>query len=143
MFTYHTMLRRRMVYSQAHGQLYRELCTRLRVNPAGLFVSDGSFLRATQTVEVKFIKSKSHARYIFSHGYSLYFFSFLLICGGLGVGVLGLGSRIGFLGSDTSHLEASFPGQLMHQLNINTCHLPTFASYHSIQIINRLQIFII
>ena len=98
MFTYHTMLRRRMVYSQAHGQLYRELCTRLRVNPAGLFVSDGSFLRATQTVEVKFIKSKSHARYIFSHGYSLYFFSFLLICGGSGVGVLGLGSRIGFLG---------------------------------------------
>ena len=71
---------------------------RLRVNRAGLSVSDGSFLRATQTVEVKFIKSESHARYIFSHGYSLYFFSFLLICGGSGVGVLGLGSRIGFLG---------------------------------------------
>ena len=69
---------------------------RLRVNPAGLFVSDGSFLRATQTVEVKFIKSKSHARYIFSHGYSLYFFSFLLIYGGFGVGVLGL--ELGFWG---------------------------------------------
>ena len=34
----------------------------------------------------------------FSQGYSLDFFSFLLIYGGLGVGVLGIGSWIGFLG---------------------------------------------
>ena len=71
---------------------------RLRVNLAGLFVSDGSFWRATQTVEVKFIKSKSHARYIFSHGYSLYFSHFcsFVVVRGLGFWVWGL--ELGFWG---------------------------------------------
>ena len=40
--------------------------------------------------------------YIFSEGYSLYFFSFLTIYGGFGVGVLKLGSWIGFLGKGIS-----------------------------------------
>ena len=40
--------------------------------------------------------------YIFSQGYSLLFFSILLIYGGLAFGVLGLGSWIGFLGLEFS-----------------------------------------
>ena len=42
---------------------------------------------------IRFVK-----HYIFSQGYFLTYFSFLLIYGGLGVGVLGLWSWIGFVG---------------------------------------------
>ena len=89
------MLQRRTVYSQAPGRLYRELCTRLRVNPAGLSVLDGSFLRATQTVEVKFISGKSRTYYIFSH-----FSSFMMVLDNFIVWGISLIEGLGFeLGS--------------------------------------------